>query len=155
MDPSSRINPAESRETGAVFIFATPSCNDAMLEVSGSLKSFEPSIELSLNFYIVKISAMVEETKEAPQIRRDSFVSSAIRNLHNLEIERQLDARFEGLGHAGDFEHRIIAKWRCKDEYYLSFSGICWIDPTTRIHYPSILLSRGPGQMTVKPVEPS
>ena len=74
MDSSSRIDPADSRETKVVFIFASPSCNDTMLEVSGSLKSFEPNIELSLNFYIVKISAMVEETKEAPHIRRDSFV---------------------------------------------------------------------------------
>ena len=36
----------------------------------------------------------------------------------------------------GDFEPRIIAEWRCKDEHCPSFSGICWIDPTTKIHYP-------------------
>ena len=52
------------------------------------------------------------------------------------KIERQLDARFERLERAGDFEHRIIAEWRCKDEHCPSFSGICWIDPTTKIHYP-------------------
>ena len=50
MDLSSRINPADSRETRAMFILASPLCNNAMLKVPRTLKSLEPGIKLPLNF---------------------------------------------------------------------------------------------------------